>query len=68
MFLLPANMASFIKKLEKLWAEDKFVCIGLDPDYEKIPKSKSQITNSWNLALLVLVLVWILELGSCSTL
>ncbi len=39
MFLLPANMASFIKKLEKLWAEDKFVCIGLDPDYEKIPKS-----------------------------
>ena len=32
-------MDSFISKLEKLWAEDKFLCIGLDPDYEKLPKS-----------------------------
>ena len=29
----------FIKKLEKLWAKDKFLCVGLDPDYEKLPKS-----------------------------
>lgn len=29
----------FIKKLEKLWAKDKFVCIGLDPVLEKLPKS-----------------------------
>lgn len=39
MFLLPADMASFIAKLEKLWAKNKFLCIGLDPDYDKIPKS-----------------------------
>ncbi len=33
-------MASlFIKKLEKLWTKDKFLCVGLDPDYEKLPKS-----------------------------
>ncbi|MBI2621129.1 MAG: orotidine-5'-phosphate decarboxylase [Candidatus Levybacteria bacterium] len=32
-------MASlFISKLEKQWAEDKFVCIGLDPIPEKLPK------------------------------
>ena len=31
--------SSFVKKLEKLWAKDKFVCIGLDPDYSKLPKS-----------------------------
>ncbi len=29
----------FIKKLEKLWAENKFVCIGLDPVLEKLPLS-----------------------------
>lgn len=38
MFLLPADMASFIAKLEKLWAEDKFVCIGLDPVSSRLPK------------------------------
>lgn len=27
----------FIKKLEKLWAKDKFLCIGLDPVLEKLP-------------------------------
>lgn len=27
----------FVKKLEKLWAKDKFVCIGLDPTPEKLP-------------------------------
>lgn len=32
-------MASFIAKLEKLWVEDKFVCIGLDPVLEKLPLS-----------------------------
>lgn len=29
----------FITKLQKKWAENKFVCIGLDPVAEKIPKS-----------------------------
>lgn len=29
----------FVKKLEKLWAKDKFLCVGLDSDYEKLPKS-----------------------------
>lgn len=29
----------FIKKLEKQWSKDKFVCIGLDPDLEKLPVS-----------------------------
>lgn len=38
MFLLPADMASFIVKLEKLWAKDKFVCIGLDPVSSRLPK------------------------------
>ena len=32
----------FIKKLEKKWNEEKFVCIGLDPVSEKIPKSVSK--------------------------
>jgi len=27
----------FIKKLEKLWAEDKFLCIGLDPVSSRLP-------------------------------
>ena len=31
--------SEFIKKLENLWAEDKFVCIGLDPVLEKLPRS-----------------------------
>lgn len=31
--------SEFIRKLEKLWAKDKFLCVGLDPDYEKIPNS-----------------------------
>lgn len=29
----------FIKKLEKLWVKDKFLCVGLDSDYDKLPKS-----------------------------
>lgn len=28
----------FVRKLEKLWAEDKFVCIGLDPISSRLPK------------------------------
>ena len=32
-------MVSFISKLEKLWAEDKFVCIGLDPVIDMLPPS-----------------------------
>ena len=33
--------SEFIKKLENLWAEDKFVCIGLDPVSERLPKGIS---------------------------
>lgn len=33
------NKSIFYSKLEKLWTEDKFLCIGLDSDYPKIPKS-----------------------------
>ena len=29
---------NFILMLRALWAQDKFLCIGLDTDYEKIPK------------------------------
>ena len=32
-------MVSFISKLEKLWAKDKFVCIGLDPVIDMLPPS-----------------------------
>lgn len=28
---------SFIKKLEKRWKQNKYVCVGLDSDYSKIP-------------------------------
>ncbi len=47
--ILPAHMprrtksklpiSLFIKKLEKLWDKNKFVCIGLDPVQEKLPVS-----------------------------
>ena len=30
---------SFIKKLKARWAEGKYVCVGLDPDLEKLPGS-----------------------------
>lgn len=30
-------MNSFISKLEKRWKRNKFVCVGLDSDYSKIP-------------------------------
>lgn len=33
--------SEFIKKLENLWAEDKFVCVGLDPVESKLPKGIS---------------------------
>lgn len=32
---------SFISKLTAKWNEDKFVCVGLDPDTSKIPAGKS---------------------------
>ncbi len=32
-------MNSFLDKLKPKWDENKFVCIGLDPDYSKIPTS-----------------------------
>lgn len=28
----------FYKKLEKGWNQNKFICIGLDPDYKKLPE------------------------------
>lgn len=31
-------MNSFIKKLERRWSQKKYVCVGLDSDFEKIPK------------------------------
>lgn len=31
--------SKFYKKLEKGWKKNKFLCIGLDSDYEKLPKS-----------------------------
>ncbi len=31
--------SSFYKKLEKQWSNEKFVCVGLDTEYSKIPKS-----------------------------
>ena len=46
--LLPADMASFIAKLEKLWAEDKFVCIGLDPVGDMLPPSITKKYKSVN--------------------
>src|SRR5690348_3405608 len=33
------STSAFLNKLEKLWAKDKFVCVGLDSDYDRIPKS-----------------------------
>lgn len=33
------NRPSFIDKLKKKWAEGKFVCIGLDSDFAKLPAS-----------------------------
>lgn len=37
---------SFYKKISAHWQEQKFVCIGLDPDYEKIPQSlKAKYTS-----------------------
>lgn len=37
---------SFNQKLEKLWNEGKFVCVGLDPDFSKIPENfKSSSKN-----------------------
>lgn len=29
---------SFLDKLKSKWSEGKFVCVGLDPDYSKLPK------------------------------
>lgn len=31
--------SEFVAKLEKLWAKDNFVCVGLDPDYSQIPEA-----------------------------
>lgn len=33
---------SFIEKLKKKWDEGKFVCVGLDSDYDKLPESIKQ--------------------------
>jgi len=30
-------MVSFIEKLEKPWSDKKFVCVNLDPDFDKLP-------------------------------
>src|ERR1035437_6494452 len=32
------NTRNFRNMLEAKWAEGKFVCVGLDPDYKKIPE------------------------------
>lgn len=32
-------MTDFLQKLEQKWKEKKFVCVGLDPDFEKLPSS-----------------------------
>lgn len=34
---------SFLDKLKNKWNEQKFVCVGLDPDYFKIPQNNSII-------------------------
>ncbi len=38
---------SFIEKLKQKWNEDRFICIGLDSDFSKIPQSfKDQSSDS----------------------
>lgn len=32
-------MASFTQMIERQWDQGKFLCVGLDPDYEKIPEA-----------------------------
>lgn len=36
--IMPSN-TTFLEKLKNKWRENKFVCIGLDSDYSKIPPS-----------------------------
>ena len=41
------NNRNFMQMLRAKWAEGKFVCVGLDTDYEKIPSSvKSELSPS----------------------
>lgn len=39
------NNRNFRQMLEKKWGEDKFVCVGLDSEFEKIPKSAHRNGN-----------------------
>lgn len=36
---LPMSERNFLQLLEAKWNEGKFLCVGLDPDFEKIPES-----------------------------
>lgn len=42
----------FIKKLQKKWTENKFVCVGLDPVVEKLPKIVKQDFFEFNKAII----------------
>lgn len=49
----------FQEKLENHWEQKKFICVGLDPDYEKIPahikaasKSKTEVFLAFNKAII----------------
>lgn len=38
-----AERPPFIEQLQKKWAEGKFVCVGLDPDWSKLPPHLHEI-------------------------
>src|SRR5690606_4907021 len=41
--------SQFIEMLENKWSEGKFVCVGLDSDYSKLPRSITE-WNRWDKA------------------
>lgn len=47
-----SNKKSFKELVEKKWRQSKTICIGLDPDYEKIPSSVKKISKTKTEAIL----------------
>ena len=42
------NKRNFYKLLENQWSRDNFVCVGLDSEFDKIPKMIYQSSNEFN--------------------
>lgn len=56
----------FLLKLEKQWAQGKFLCVGLDPAYEKIPAEFKQTSIEETLVLFVKTIVDATHHNACA--